>query len=349
MPMSDVIKRLLEQAIVEKLFPGVVVGIVKKRGKKKIIPGGRFTYDDNSSVVKEDSIFDVASVTKCIPTASLALWLIDNGKLSEKDQLIKYLPEFNNSDRDKVLIKHLLTQTMKFGFRLSDHKDETPDEILKMILTAEFNGPPGKEFFYTNASSILLGLVIERIMGDSLDKLGEKYFFEPLEMQRTTFWPLKKFKIEDIVPTEISAWRGGVIQGEVHDESAFILQKKFVPGNAGLFTTAGDLLKFLEMLIDGDKGYFSEKIIMKMETNQLVDIGASHALGWEVNQPRYMGKSCGKHAFGKTGFTGCVVVADREKGKAFVLLSNCKYPKRTDNIGGLDEVRSKIADLVWNS
>ena len=174
--MKEKIKGRIYQAIEEKVFPACAVGVVRKNGERIIVPAGRFTFDHSAPEINENSIFDTASITKSIPTSSLVLKLIDEGKLKAEDKLINFIPEFRNSNRENVLIKHLLTQILDYDFRLSEYKNEPPDKILKVIFTKEFKSRPGEKYFYTNATSILLGLVVERIF-------GEKYFLplkEPL-------------------------------------------------------------------------------------------------------------------------------------------------------------------------
>ena len=117
MDFKNQISQAASQAIKDKIFPGCVVGVVNKNGERQILPFGNFTYDESSAKVEENTIYDTASLTKSIPTGSLALQLIDDGKLKLTDKLIDYIPEFNNSDRENVLIKHLLTYTLDgYGF-----------------------------------------------------------------------------------------------------------------------------------------------------------------------------------------------------------------------------------------
>ncbi len=342
----------MEKALNESVFSAAVIGIVKSDGTRHIYPVGSYLSDGKLIKVHADSIFDIASITKSIPTSSLALKLIDEGRLNPNEQLIKYIPEFNNNEREKVLIKHLLTQTLDYDFRLSAFKDSSPDEIFKVILQTDFKTSPGTKYYYSNATSILLGIVIERIFGDTLDKLGEKYFFKPLKMERTTYHPLLKFSKDEIVPTEIQDWRQGLIHGEVHDESAYALQKKQVVGSAGIFSTAPDLLNFFEMLLHGGELngniYYSQKIIEHIQENQLSDLNISAALGWELNQPHYMGNNCLENTFGKTGFTGCSVVANISQGVALVILSNFTHPTRKADASLINSFRRDIADIVFN-
>jgi len=349
--MQTQIRNRILRAITEKVFPACVVGVVRKNGNRTIIPCGNFTFDTESPIVKEGTVFDVASLTKSIPTSSLALQLVDKGKLNLEDKLINFVPEFRNSDKENVLIRHLLTQTLNYNFRLSEYKNRTPDEILDVIFTTDFKSAPGTKFFCTNATSILLGLVVQRIFNEPLDKLGKKYLFEPLQMKNTLFNPLQQFKKNKIVPTEIQAWRKKLVQGEVHDETAFILEQKMSVGSAGLFSTVPDLLNFLEMLLNNGSldghTYFSPEIIRQIRTNQLTHIGYSTGLGWELNQPHYMGNNCSAETFGKTGFTGCVSICDIKREVGFIILSNYTYPHRKKDAGPINVLRKDIADIVF--
>jgi len=348
--METQIKNRAMLAIKESVFPGCVIGLIKKNGERIVVPCGNFTFETNSKEIKQDSIFDVASITKSIPVSSLALKLIDEGKLKLEDKLINFLPEFKNSQRESVLIKHLLTQTLDYSFRLSSHKDKSAEEILNIILTSELKTKPGEKFFYSNATTIILGLVIEKITGKTLDILAEEIFFKPLKMTRTSFNPLLKFKKEEIVPTEIQEWRGGLIHGEIHDESAYILSKNKPVGSAGIFSTVPDLLNFLEMLLNNGtlngKHYFSQEITKSFHTNQLSHINEWSGLGWELNQPQYMGTNNTNSTFGKTGFTGCVVTCDIQKGIGIVILSNYTYPKRKPDTEKLNKFRKDISEII---
>lgn len=349
--MEEKITSRLSQAIGARVFPGCVVGIVEKGGNRLIIPAGNFTYEPDSRRMETDSVFDIASVTKSIPTSSIALKLMESGKLGLDDKLSDFLPVSENPEMEPVTIKHLLTHTLDWGFRLSEMKGKTREEIINALLSAKFKNPPGKKYFYSNATSILLGLVVEKIYGKTLDILGEEMFFSPLKMARTTFHPLSILRKEEIVPTEIEEWRGGLVQGEVHDESAFSLGKP--AGSAGVFSCVPDLLNFMEMLLNsgelGGKQYFEKETVEKIQTDWGAEVGEHIGLGWELNQPWYMGTKTGEKRFGKTGFTGCSCVCDIGLETALVILSNRVYPIRKQNSADMNEVRRDIADIVFRS
>ncbi len=375
------IEACIERAIAERVFPGCVVGVVDRSGMRLVLPFGRYTYEHDSSKAREDTIYDVASITKSIPVSCLALRLMEEGRLHPDDRLIEYVPEFNNSDREATLIRHLLTHTLHFGFPLSSLKNESPGAIIRAIFDTPFRSRPGTFFSYSNATSILLGLAVERLCGKPLDVAAQEQFFQPLEMKRTTFHPLRRFDRSEIVPTEIDGWRGGVVQGEVHDESAWVLihrrrgsgtplERKNqpateghipgaetplpgIPGSAGLFSTVPDLLRFLHMLLnhgtDRGRRFFSNETVKSMHTNQVREIGECTGLGWELNQRHYMGKYCSEHTFGKTGFTGCMCLCDMKRGTGIVILSNSTYPKRRPDMEAINEVRRGLADIVFKN
>ncbi|MDD4988956.1 MAG: serine hydrolase [Candidatus Pacebacteria bacterium] len=351
--MDQKIIQRLEKAIAEKVFPGCILGIIWRDGFRKIFPVGNFTYEKDSPKVKEDTIYDLASVTKSIPTSCILLKLIEEGKVDLEDTVLDFIPEFGNSlEKKSVTIKNLLTYTLELDVPpLSSLKDKNPDEIVDIVCKAPLKSIPGSKFFYNNGTALLIGLVIQKIIGESLDKYAEREFFVPLGMDRTTFQP-QRFLRAEIAPTEIDAWRGRVIQGEVHDESTFTLHKKYFFGISGLFSTVPDTLNFQEMLLnDGvkdDERYFSKSMIQKMHTNMM--LGASGdpvGLGWNIYNPLYMGKKASSEVFGKTGFTGTLVLTDPVKGIGFTLLSNRTFPKRPKDSSAINAVRGDIADIIF--
>lgn len=349
--MKNKIAEIINNGIKDKVFPGAVVGVIKN-GQKDFFSFGRFTYDESSPLVKDDTVYDVASITKSIPASCLLLSLIDQGKVDLNDRLIKHLPEFNNSPgKENVLIKHLLTYTIDFDIpSMSSLKNMSPDEIINIIINAPLKSSAGTKFIYANSTALIIGLLLKKLTGRMVNDLAEEYFFNPLKMTRTTFHPLNFLKKEEIAPSEICDWRGMLIQGEVHDESSFVLQKKYFLGIAGLFSTAPDIILFLEMLLNkGEKDkrrFFSEDMIKSMRTNQLAEIDGCVGLGWKLNQPDFMGR-CSKDICGMTGFTGSFVLWNALKGLGLTMLTNRIYPKRPLNDLAINKIRNALADIVF--
>ena len=309
--MDATLKNYLAGCIEDKIFPGCAVGVVT-RGQRSIVTAGKITYDDSAPKVTEETVYDVASITKAVPTSCLALKLMEEGRIGLRSRMTDYVPEFEGPFREQVQIEHLLTHTLDFDFRLSDKKNLPSQEILRAVFSARLRTPPGATYCYANATSILLGLVVERVFGQRLDKAAHRCFFGPLEMNHTTFFPEKPDR-PSIAPTELDPWRNRVICGEVHDESAWALRPTVVAGSAGLFSTVSDLLIFLAMLLTGGNAYgrrvFRPETIRLMSSNALPYLpGVSTALGWELDQAAFMGSYRTASTFGKTGFTGCAMV-----------------------------------------
>lgn len=353
--MEEKIKGRAEQAIQDKVFPGCVVGAVFKNGRRVILPFGRFTYDIGSPSVVEGTIYDVASVTKMIPTSSLLLALIDQGKAGLENRVQDYLPEFGNyPDKKSVLLKHLLTYTLDINVpSTTSLKNEPAQKIVDIMVKAPLKSKPGDRFIYTNSTALITGLVINKISGLALDVFADQYFFKPLVMASTTFYPERLDKSK-IAPTEIDDWRGRLIQGEVHDEGTFTLQKGgYHLGAAGVFSVADDLLNFLDMLLNmglyNDKRYFSEAIVKEMHTNQLTSGKEEVGLGWDLNSKHKMGDLSSNQVFGHSGFTGSMVICDPVLGVSIAILSNRTFPKRPATGDAINSFRHDVADIIFSS
>jgi CubicO group peptidase (beta-lactamase class C family) len=329
--MHDELAARINRAITEKVFPGCVLGIIT-HSSLEIFTYGNHTYEEGSEMMKEKSIFDIASITKSIPGSVSLLKLIDEKKLSVEDKLIDLVPEFNTHiNKGEVKIEHILQYTLDLDVpSLSDLKHKTPDELYSFILRAPLKSPPGSVYKYVNTTAFFISLIVKRITGKELDVYAQEEFFDPLEMKHTTFYP-KQFNKEEIVPTEIDEWRGRLIHGEVHDESTYVLRKKYMMTIAGLFSTVPDLLIFQQMLMKkGEwkgKRYFSEEIIEKM----------NEGWGWEKIP----------HGFGKTGFTGCLMLTNLEKKVGFTLLSNRTFPKRPPHKDAIRELNKDLSDIIF--
>ena len=322
------IESRVQRAIAGNVFPGCVIGTVRKSGEREIFPFGHLTYEPDSPRVTEDTVYDLASVTKSIPVASLALMFIAEGELRLSDAVTNYVPELRNDHG--ATIEDLLRYRVR-GPQLSTLRYKTYEEIRTHVFERGFDGPPGDEY-YTNLPAFLLGIILERAGDASLPVLAHRYFFEPLAMNSTTFFP----SASDCAPTEIVD--GEEIRGIVHDESARVFSRaRRAVGHAGLFSTAPDILNFLEALLQG-------------RFPAIVD-GGQKGLGWQLDQQWFMGKSAGPKTFGKTGFTGTSVVCDVERGIAFAILSNRTYPQRPPDAASITSAinifRSDIADILF--
>lgn len=347
--MKGRITEILDKAYKESLFSAAVAGYVDCHGKGEIVPVGGYPVASEYSYASPDTLFDVASITKAIPVSSLALYLLDQGVLTLSTRVSSILPEFKTSFFREVTLWHLLTQTLDYRTSLASISHLPAERIRDTVLNATFLNKPGTLMNYTNATSIVLGMVVETATGKNLDRLADEIFFVPLGMSHTSFHP-DRFSKKQIVPTENDPNRKRIIHGEIHDESAAVLSSLMIPGSAGIFSTVPDLLTFMQMLIQQGmyekKRYFSEAMVHSMAENQLGTI-ATMGLGWEIQQPHYMGEYVSNMTISKTGFTGCVVIGDIKKGKAMVLLTNYHFPKRKTSWDAMNKLRCDIADIVF--
>lgn len=348
--MFESLTEYLKKAISEHAFPGCSVGVVSSFG---VWTGsaGNLTYEAGAAEVTENTVYDIASITKAIPVSLLTLMLVERRELSFDDCLYTIIPEYTGNYREQVTIKHLLTHTLPFGFRMSSLAVLPPEELLASILSAHLTAAPGTVFSYANATSILLGLVLERVMGLTLDNAADRFLFGPLGMKSTTFHP-KRFDREIVAPTEFDDVQRDYVRGEVHDESARRFYPKIV-GSAGLFSTVPDMLRCLSVLVDdgmcGNELLFDKSTICHMQENVLLPhFGNRASYGWELDQT-FMGERRNEKCFGKTGFTGCSVVVDPVRKVGIVLLSNHVHPKRRDDRAVINTIRCTAADLIYDA
>ena len=351
---NDIIAPIIRQAISDGVFSGCVVGLAQADGSSCSFP---FGYDDSLAqpgAIQANSIFDIASVTKSVATGSLALLRILQGKLDPDCPVQKILPEYRTNVGNEVRIWHLLTHSLDYRFPMSSLKDLPAEEILRRVFEHSFRQAPGSLFCYGNASSLVLGILLERLSGEPLDQQASRDLFAPLKMQRTGWFPLKRHSAEEIVPTEICPWRNKVIRGEVHDESAYALRSHGAVGSAGLFSCVPDLLRFCTMMLNdgrfGDTRVIPQGVLNLATTNRLQHLpGESTALGWELANHRFMGSFTSPRCFGKTGFTGASLVCEPDQGLALVLLSNFTWPQREKSVERIYAVRRTLADAVFGN
>jgi beta-glucosidase-like glycosyl hydrolase/CubicO group peptidase (beta-lactamase class C family) len=351
---------VLDEAVRSKAFPGGVV-VVGREGKLVAEWSfGHLDYGEDSPRVTMDTIYDVASLTKIVVTATLAMVLYEKGELNLEAPVRDYLPEFSGDGKDMITVADLLAHSSgvlwwkDYYKSLSDVQPpaEVKRQYLEKISRLPLDYPPRSKSDYSDLGFILLGEILERVSGRSLDELAGREIFEPLGMERTFFNPPASLRPR-IAPTEDDPWRGRVVIGEVHDENAFALGG--VAPHAGLFSTGGDLALFAQMILNG--GVYGGHRIVKRSTVELftrpADLapGSSRALGWDKPSVPPQGSSSGRYfsssSFGHTGFTGTSLWIDPSQRLFVVLLTNRVHPSRDNN--QIREVRSAFHDAVMEA
>ena len=341
---------VLEQAVVEKAFPGAAFGVLF-RGQVLALDGvGRFTYDQPSTPVTASTVYDLASITKVIATTSMAMLLHQEGALSLDQPLTQLLPGFAQGEpagsaRNEVTLRMLLAHAsglpgyVRF-FERSGGREELLDACLRLPLEAS----PGSHAEYSDPGFILLGRALEIIAGENLESFCSREFFAPWAMTSTCFRPPADWR-SFIPPTEEdTTFRHRVIQGEVQDENCFILGG--VGGHAGLFSNALDPLLYAESLLT--KQRFAEASVQLFTTPAGLPPGSSRALGWDTpSQPSSSGRFFSRHSAGHLGYAGTSLWIDFERQSAVVLLTNRTWPHR--NSQAIRTVRPAFHDAVMES
>jgi CubicO group peptidase (beta-lactamase class C family) len=331
---------LLDSAIGARAATGGVVA-VSWRGSRFIYGTGKLALDDPRRP-DGHSIYDLASLTKVIATTTLAMQAVEEGRLDLDRPVRNYLPAFRGPGKEGVTVRHLLTHSSGLPAD-SPLWRQTPngDSALRLVNSLLLDTVPGARMVYSDMGAIVLGEVVERVLGGRLDRLARDRIFAPLGMPSTRFRPPSSW-IPRIAATEYdTAWRRRIVRGEVHDEKAAWLGG--VAGHAGLFGSALDLLAFGEWLlarVTTGAGQAKEFV-----QRQQVVPGSSRALGWDTPAPGFSaGTLLDPGSFGHTGFTGTSIWIDPSKGLVIVLLTNRVNPTRNNpRIGPL---RIAVADAV---
>jgi CubicO group peptidase (beta-lactamase class C family) len=341
------VDHVVRRGITAGAYPGASVVIGRKGFAVHQKGYGKLGWTSSSAaVIPEESIYDLASLTKVIATTTAAMILVDEGKLDLDAKVQDYLPEFTGEMKDQVTIKHLLTHRSGLAPGRQLWKTaRTPAEARQQVLESKLQQRPGALFNYSDLGPDVLGWVIERISGQRLDVFTEERIFGPLGMDDTGFRPNQALKSR-IAPTEVTPPRGYPVRGEVADESAFTLGG--IAGHAGLFGTATDLAVFAQMMLNGGE-YNGVRIVQEATIKRFTTEVADHrALGWEVAAgERGAGEYLSDAAYGHVGYTGTSLWIDPERDMFVVLLTNRVHAARARRPGIIiADVRHDLADAA---
>jgi len=342
--LHDSIRAVLTAGVEAKAFPGAYAVIGDSRGV--LAEGGAGHLDwAKSSAPTAHTLWDVASLTKVIGTTTALAQLIESGKVDVNAPVQRYLPNWVGAGKESVTVRHLLTHTSGLpSFKPYDRDTHNADSMSVMLFNTQLERAPGERMVYSDIGAFMMGQIVEHVSGEKLDAYLAKHVFAPLKMRETMFNPSKKLWPR-VAPTEFDSTRGGLMHGKVHDERAYYLGG--VAAHAGIFSSAADITRFVEMLMHG--GALDRKRVLKPETIALftayADSGKhNRALGWQKSPAAWSGKLVSSRSFGHTGFTGTSILIDPVNDVFVILLSNRVNPTR-DN-PRIGDVRSRIADAA---
>jgi uncharacterized protein YbbC (DUF1343 family)/CubicO group peptidase (beta-lactamase class C family) len=311
-----------------------------------------------------DTIFDVASLTKVVATATSIMILVERGQLRLNDSVSLHIPELKGEGRERITIEQLLTHRSGYAPDFDLREQWTGhEEALKRLYTERLRTTADTRFVYSDIGLIALGEVVRRVSGQTLDEFARRNIFEPLRMRDTGFRPSASL-VPRIAPTEtrraMLSYLGGtgataeaagseqMLRGEVHDPTANRMGG--VAGHAGLFSTADDLAVFCQMILQGGE-YMGARILSPLgvaamtRARAVTQEGAARGLGWDITSSfsANRGDIFPLGSFGHTGFTGTSIWIDPASQTFVVFLSNRLHP---DGKGDVTPLRGRVASIV---
>ena len=347
---------LVEDAIRDGRLPGAVV-VVGHAGEIVYERAfGARAVDGPPEAMTPDTIFDLASLTKVVATTTSVMILVEEGRLRLRDRVATYLPEFSSHGKDRITIEHLLTHVS--GLRPDLPLEEVFEGADTAIARAADEVPeagPGERFVYSDINFFVLGEVVRRVTGQTLDQFARDRIFRPLGMRDTGFNPPASLRPR-IAPTEPCAplaWPCGgdgavMLRGRVHDPTA--RRMGGVAGHAGLFSTAGDLARFCRMLL-GAGTLDDVRILAPLTVARMTRVSTPpqmadrRGLGWDLDSrfSSNRGDLFSFGSYGHTGFTGTSLWLDPASDTFVVFLSSRLHPS---GAGDVTALRGRVATVV---
>ena len=333
---------IVEKAVAEGNIPGAVL-LVGHNGKvvhRRAF--GERSLEPLREPMTVDTIFDLASLTKCIATATAIMKLVEQGRIRLGDSVATYLPDFAQNGKKDITIRDLLTHYSGMPPDLDLKSAWSGREMAyEMAMSEKPINPPGSQFVYSDINFETLGFLVEKITGQTLNEFASANIFVPLGMNHTRFLPPREWEPR-IAPTQYDE-QGQMLRGVVHDPTA--RRMGGVAGHAGLFSTADDMALFAEDLLSGFT-VLSQSAVDKMTSpQQPPNATALRGLGWDIDSPfsTNRGELLPVGSFGHTGFTGTSLWIDPVTDTYIILLTNAVHPR-----GGKSTVslRSKVATAV---
>jgi len=343
-----VLDPIINDAVTQQQIPGAVL-VVGHDGQvvyRKVY--GSRAIEPRREAMTLDTVFDCASLTKVVVTATAIMQLWEQGKFRMSDPVAKYLPEFGQNGKQDITIRQLLVHYSGLAPDLDLAKKwEGKETAYRMAFEALPERAPGAAFVYSDINFVVLGALVERLSGESLDEYAARHIFGPLGMKETRFVPPASWE-QRIAPTEEDE-NHHLLRGVVHDPTA--RRMGGVAAHAGLFSTADDLALFAQALLDGGRGVLTPATIAKMTApQQPVNGTAVQGFGWDIDSPfsTNRGELLPVGGYGHTGFTGTSLWIDPATKTYIVLLTNAVHmnvvpPKEK---GSAVSLRTKVATAV---
>ena len=357
------VQRLVEQGMAAETFPGAVVHV---RQDARVVWHHAFGWaavTPRRRTMRSDAVFDLASLTKPIATATAVLQLVEQGILQLDHPVADYLPAFEASGKQAVTVRHLLTHTSGLPAWIRLYlRVRTPAEALRYICALSPGAAPGSRVEYSDLGFIVLGELVRACGELSLDRYLDARIAPLVGWRRTRFRPPAAWRPR-CVATEAGneferaaagaegkgfRWRTGVICGEVHDGNSYYLYRG-VAGHAGLFSTAEEVGRFGQIMLDFGAtphgAVLARRTVAEATRDQTGQLEEARGLGWRCRRGSpFMGVRASSEAFGHTGFTGTSLLVDPPRALVVVLLTNRVHPRAATT--AIETFRAQFHDAV---
>jgi len=341
--------QILADAVEQKAFPGAATAVTHGGKLVALKAFGRFTYETTSSPIDVESIFDLASLTKVVATTSMAMILYEQGLLDLEMPVVGILPEFQSEDsrRKEITFRQFLAHSSGLpAYERLFLRSKSEDELLHEASSVPLKHNPGARAEYSDVGFILLGVALQRIAGEQLDRFCQREIFGPLGMSHSSYNPPASSKSKIPPTADDQTFRKRVIQGEVYDENASVMGG--VAPHAGLFATASDVARFAQAMLDGGAPILRKETLSVFTRREHAPTGTSRALGWDTpSSPSQSGKYFSRSSFGHLGYTGTSLWIDPERQISVTLLTNRTWPDCSN--WAIKEVRPAFHDAVMEA
>jgi len=378
------IDELMHDGLDSLMFPGAQV-LVARKGKVIYQKGfGKPTYDSKENITN-DYIYDLASLTKILATLPMVMKMEEEGRIGLNNTFEELVPNYSNTEIKNVTVLKALSHYgrlpawIPFYIRTLDDNKKPSSEFYRnsplpgfstkvydnLYLTDAYQDSiynrigrqdlKSNRYRYSDVPYYVMKKVIEDSYGQRLDHLSNKFLYQRIGANHTTYNPLEKFDKNSIVPSEEDDYyRYGTVQGYVHDMGAAM--QAGVGGHAGLFSNANDIAKIMQMYLqDGYYGgtkFFDSRTVKKFNTCYFCENNVRRGVGFDKPQLQHSGPTCGcvsRKSFGHSGFTGTYTWADPEEEIVYVFLSNRTYPSASNTLLVKSGLRTRIQQAIYDS
>jgi len=364
---------ILQEAIAQKAFPAASIAVTQRARLVALRALGTFAYDETAgappfsrslreepalslskggdfdSEVTPSTLFDLASLTKVVATTPMAMLLYERGLLDLDAPVSAIVPEFTTDPekdprRQEVTLRMLLAHSSGLpAYEKLYLKARTRAELLEAALTMPLAANPGTRTAYSDIGFIILGIVLERIADESLDRFCQREIFAPLALTNTTFNPPAEIRAKIPPTANDQTFRKRIIQGEVQDENASVLGG--VAPQAGLFSTAEDLAKFAQAMLNQGRPILRPETVTLFTRREPAPTATTRALGWDTpSSPSQSGNYFSPNSYGHLGYTGASLWIDPSRQLSITLLTNRTWPDCSNQY--IKQVRPRFHDAI---